>query len=37
MTYTFAKAMGGHIGQSICEDYKLQLASTSWPKPRPGR
>ena len=26
MTYTFAKAMGGHIGQSICEDDKLQLA-----------
>ena len=26
MTYTFAKAMGGHIGQSIFEDDKLQLA-----------
>ena len=26
MTYTFAKAMGGKIGQSICEDDKLQLA-----------
>ena len=26
MTYTFAKAMGGHIGNSICEDDKLQLA-----------
>lgn len=26
MTYTFAKAMGGHIGDSICEDDKLQLA-----------
>jgi len=26
MTYTFAKAMGGHVGQSICEDDKLQLA-----------
>lgn len=26
MTYTFAKAMGGHIGKSICEDDKLQLA-----------
>ena len=26
MTYTFAKAQGGHIGNSICEDDKLQLA-----------
>lgn len=26
MTYTFAKAMDGKIGQSICEDDKLQLA-----------
>lgn len=26
MTYTFAKSMGGKIGQSICEDDKLQLA-----------
>ena len=26
MTYTFAKAQGGKIGQSICEDDKLQLA-----------
>lgn len=26
MTYTFAKALGGKIGQSICEDDKLQLA-----------
>ena len=26
MTYTFAKAMGGEIGKSICEDDKLQLA-----------
>ena len=26
MTYTFAKAMGGKIGQSICEDDKLDLA-----------
>ena len=26
MTYTFAKAMGGEIGNSICEDDKLQLA-----------
>lgn len=26
MTYTFAKAMGGHIGLSICEDDKLDLA-----------
>ena len=26
MTYTFAKAMGGKIGQSLCEDDKLQLA-----------
>ncbi len=26
MTYTFAKAMGGRVGQSICEDDKLQLA-----------
>lgn len=26
MTYTFAKGMGGKIGQSICEDDKLQLA-----------
>lgn len=26
MTYTFAKAMGGKIGNSICEDDKLQLA-----------
>lgn len=26
MTYTFAKALGGHVGLSICEDDKLQLA-----------
>ncbi|WP_289859204.1 phosphoglycerate kinase [uncultured Muribaculum sp.] len=26
MTYTFAKAQGGNIGTSICEDDKLQLA-----------
>ena len=26
MTYTFAKAMGGHIGKSICEDDKLDVA-----------
>jgi len=26
MTYTFAKALGGKIGNSICEDDKLQLA-----------
>ena len=26
MTYTFTKAMGGKIGQSICEDDKLDLA-----------
>ena len=26
MTYTFAKANGGHIGLSICEDDKLDLA-----------
>lgn len=26
MTYTFAKAMGGKVGDSICEDDKLQLA-----------
>ncbi len=26
MTYTFAKAMGGKIGQSLCEDDKLDLA-----------
>ena len=26
MTYTFAKAQGGHIGNSLCEDDKLQLA-----------
>ena len=26
MTYTFAKAMGGKIGTSICEDDKLDLA-----------
>lgn len=26
MTYTFMKAMGGKIGNSICEDDKLQLA-----------
>ncbi|MCI5681840.1 MAG: phosphoglycerate kinase [Paludibacteraceae bacterium] len=26
MTYTFAKAQGGHIGNSICEDDKLDLA-----------
>ncbi len=26
MTYTFAKAMGGSIGNSICEEDKLQLA-----------
>lgn len=26
MTYTFAKAMGGNVGNSICEEDKLQLA-----------
>ena len=26
MTYTFAKAQGGHIGKSICEDDKLGVA-----------
>ncbi len=26
MTYTFVKAMGGQIGESICEDDKLRLA-----------
>ncbi|WP_292267896.1 phosphoglycerate kinase [Butyricimonas sp.] len=26
MTYTFKKALGGHIGKSICEDDKLDLA-----------
>ncbi len=26
MTYTFAKAQGGHVGISICEDDKLDLA-----------
>ena len=26
MTFTFAKAQGGHIGNSICEDDKLDLA-----------
>jgi len=26
MTYTFMKAQGGHIGNSICEDDKLDLA-----------
>lgn len=26
MTYTFAKAMGGNIGESICENDKLDLA-----------
>ena len=26
MTYTFKKALGGHIGTSICEDDKLDLA-----------
>lgn len=26
MTYTFAKAQGGHIGLSICEDDKLNVA-----------
>lgn len=26
MTYTFAKAHGGHIGKSICEDDKLDVA-----------
>ena len=26
MTYTFAKAQGGHIGKSICEDEKLDVA-----------
>ena len=26
MTYTFAKAQGGHVGLSICEDDKIDLA-----------
>jgi 3-phosphoglycerate kinase len=28
MTYTFKKAMGGNIGESICEDDKLDLAKS---------
>ncbi|MCL1934392.1 MAG: phosphoglycerate kinase [Candidatus Azobacteroides sp.] len=28
MTYTFTKALGGNIGNSICEDDKLELALT---------
>ncbi len=32
MTYTFAKAMGGNVGNSICENDKLSSPSTSWPK-----
>ena len=28
MTYTFTKALGGQIGNSICEDDKLELALT---------
>ncbi|HEX8563993.1 MAG TPA: phosphoglycerate kinase [Flavobacterium sp.] len=26
MTFTFVKALGGHVGNSICEDDKLELA-----------
>lgn len=26
MTYTFVKAQGGHVGNSICEDDKMELA-----------
>jgi phosphoglycerate kinase len=26
MAFTFVKAMGGHIGKSLCEDDKLELA-----------
>ena len=26
MTYTFKKALGGHVGNSICEEDKLDLA-----------
>lgn len=26
MTYTFVKAQGGHVGDSICEDDKMELA-----------
>jgi phosphoglycerate kinase len=26
MTFTFVKALGGNIGNSICEDYKQELA-----------
>ncbi len=28
MSYTFFKAMGGHIGKSLCEDDKLDLAKS---------
>ena len=26
MTFTFVKALGGHVGDSICEDDKMELA-----------
>ena len=26
MTFTFVKAQGGHVGDSICEDDKMELA-----------
>ena len=26
MTFTFVKALGGHVGDSICEDDKMDLA-----------
>ena len=35
MTYTFAKAQGGKIGNSICEDDKLQLALDIIEKAKP--
>ena len=33
MTYTFAKALGGNVGKSICEEDKLQLALDIIEKP----
>jgi 3-phosphoglycerate kinase len=33
MTFTFVKALGGKIGDSICEDDKQELAlEFCWPK-----
>lgn len=36
MGYTFAKAMGYEIGQSLLEEDQIETASATWKKPQEG-